>query len=1127
MGTLKELHEQYILNLFNDISNAHLEEQIFFDVANRALSTSTKEFQQYFMNLVSNIRNNYVKIFQDPPYTALLPDEKDTQWNTLLTTLATLETSKSLSVVSMLLICMALLFMLRVTRRAMLITRVATESEETSQKVQTIRDSLHEVYSYVTAFILSVLKDQQTQQDEFNKLQKEKTRLDTELASLSKNILTCALDNKELSEKAAHKIQELTKKNEETLRLLKEQQTQQQIQKDEFNKLEKEKTQSDAELASLSKNILTCALNNKELSEKAANKIQELTKKNEETLRQLKEKTEELRKCTDPLFQQQAFESQLAIITEKKMRLGPIIALAKTFSMLFAKFIKKYADSNAQGVTESTYLSVLASQQSFKTPQTDTQKQISNALQSNIDKANQIVKDATPILETKHKVNQPLLAKYKPFIEYLLSIVQLEGPTMDSMLRTTEYDSVLEQLYPQGDTYNRILLLYEDMSGAVRVIVRMRHVEAANVSAGGSRKRYKYAQHGGAINMMNYNIQLNGDYNKVTFEGVSQINAKFYGDDKNKSTREFGPFYAVHSGADSEDTIVQHSLKLDSLQELLKMGGNVVFYTYGYSGSGKTYTLFGDKQSIDKGVIWYMLKELNEKYQFDIELENRFKCYGYLDQENNKCVFRDTVKALGPVKAKDTISAQVAQWNKIITSDLQLEKDDKSFIKKTSNNPESSRGFYILKFGLLWNGKQVGKIGVVDMAGNEDPFDIASSMCPSLDFDKMDELIRDPSNKMSFDTVYGKVKEELMNFLKIVITVSKIDRLQQGKMFPQNCKNVCEMLLNKYESKPSWAQMKILKYTSNTLRKILTTTLTKRENDYFDKSTYTYFFKLPKSNESFMTVHANNTSRILAHINITWEFLCELLLILKDDLLSSYKHAPVVPNQVTLSHLRELLIDAKNNEQAQQTLQVNLLQFVEGELRRLQPEPTAITIDFSKRDNADANWNVQPDWNEVQYLKFINDMPRFANNDWQRTYNKDRYFIPFSHNDKPEYASYNTIAQIIKEGYYINKANAELIHYFNMKRQYQKIHADSTNKQNKTYEFAPNFSFAKYEKFSSFFHPHTSTTFDTQLVQTIIDEFTADNSKDIMFSCIRDDKELGKALGAIDTLLLVQDLKST
>jgi hypothetical protein len=1080
MGTLKDLHEQYIVNLFSDISNAHLEEQVFFNIANRALSTSTNEFEKYFTNLVSNIRNNYVQIFDEPPYNALRPDDKDTQWNTLLvnltslTSLTSLEASKSLSVLSMLLICMALLFMLRVTRRAMLITRVAIETQETSQKVQTVRDSLHEVYGYLNAFISNVLKEQKTQQDEMERLHNQ------------------------------------------------------------FNKLEKEKTQSDTELASLSKNILTCALDNKELSEKAANKIRELTKKNEETLRLLKEKTEELTKCTDPIFQQQAFESQLAIITDKKMRLGPIISLAKNFCMLFAKFVKKYVDTNSQAVSESSYISILAGRQSFAAPRTDTQKQITNALQSNLNKANQIMKHVTPIIETKHKMNQGLLMEYKEFIEYLFGIIELQGPTMDSMLRTTEHDNVLEQLYGQGEMYNRILLLYEDMSGAVRVIVRMRHVNPVSVTAGGRRKRFRGAQSGGAIDMLNYNIQLKGDYNTVLFEGVSQINTKFYGDksdksDKsdNKSTREFGPFYAVHSGTDSEDTIVHQSLKLESLQELLKMGGNVVFYTYGYSGSGKTYTLFGDKQSIDKGVIWYMLKQLKETYGFDIELENRFKCYGYLDQENNKCVFRDDVKALGPVEVNDSISAQVTQWNKIITKDLQPENDDKSFIKKTSNNPESSRGFYILKFGLIWNGKKVGKIGVVDMAGNEDPFDIASSMCPSLDFNKMHELIRNPFDKMSFDTVYTKVKEELMNFLKIVITVSKVDRFQLGKMFPQNCENVCEMLLNKYERKSSWAKMRILTHTSNTLRKILTTTLTKREGHYFDKKTYTYFFKFPKSTENFMTVHASNSSRILAHINITWEFLCELLLLLKDDMLSSYTHTPVVPDPVTLSHLRELLIDAKSNEQAQQTLQLNLLQFVEGELRRLKPEPTSVTIDFSQRDNVKADWSIQPEWNEVQYLKFINDMPLFANNDWQHTYNRDRYFIPFSHNGEPEYASYNTIAQIIKEGYYINKANAELIHYFDMKRQYQKIHAESVNKENKTYEFAPNFSFSKYEKFRSFFHPHTSTTFDTKLVKTIVEEFTADNSKDIMFSCIRDDKELGKALGAIDTLLLVQDLKST
>jgi hypothetical protein len=174
MGTLKELHEQYIVNLFNDISNAHLEEQVFFNIANRTLDTSsTNEFQEYFMDLVSNIRNNYVKIFDEPPYEALRPNKQDTTWNTLLvslTSLTSLEVSKSLSVLNMFLICMALLFMLRVTRRAMLIMRVAIETQETSKKVQTVRDSLHEVYGYLNAFISNVLKEQQTQKDEVERL---------------------------------------------------------------------------------------------------------------------------------------------------------------------------------------------------------------------------------------------------------------------------------------------------------------------------------------------------------------------------------------------------------------------------------------------------------------------------------------------------------------------------------------------------------------------------------------------------------------------------------------------------------------------------------------------------------------------------------------------------------------------------------------------------------------------------------------------------------------------------------------------------------------------------------------------------------------------------------------------
>ena len=58
--------------------------------------------------------------------------------------------------------------------------------------------------------------------------------------------------------------------------------------------------------------------------------------------------------------------------------------------------------------------------------------------------------------------------------------------------------------------------------------------------------------------------------------------------------------------------------------------------------------------------------------------------------------------------------------------------------------------------------------------------------------------------------------------------------------------------------------------------------------------------------------------------------------------------------------------------------------------------------------------------------------------------------------------------------------------------------------------------------------------YDTNLVPIIVNEFCKKGdeydilgTKDLMFCCIQNNKELAKALGAIDTLRLVQQLKST
>lgn len=146
------------------------------------------------------------------------------------------------------------------------------------------------------------------------------------------------------------------------------------------------------------------------------------------------------------------------------------------------------------------------------------------------------------------------------------------------------------------------------------------------------------------------------------------------------------------------------------------------------------------------------------------------------------------------------------------------------------------------------------------------------------------------------------------------------------------------------------------------------------------------------------------------------------------------------------------------------------------------------------------------------------------------------YFIPFSAHNENIY-KYNTINRIISEGFYINKANAELINYFDKKLKMQK---DKSYQNIETpYKFSENFDYSINISKSNTSKSNTETKntfinmdgykvneYNTNLITLLTSMFPGKN-KDILITCVRDDKEYGKVKGALDTLKLVEDLKST
>jgi hypothetical protein len=127
--------------------------------------------------------------------------------------------------------------------------------------------------------------------------------------------------------------------------------------------------------------------------------------------------------------------------------------------------------------------------------------------------------------------------------------------------------------------------------------------------------------------------------------------------------------------------------------------------------------------------------------------------------------------------------------------------------------------------------------------------------------------------------------------------------------------------------------------------------------------------------------------------------------------------------------------------------------------------------------------------------------------------------------------SFSSISSILAEGFFINQANAELINLFRQKidGKFQQYVTHNSEQNVHLFNFADKFSVKNYDKFAKILGQGDSESSNrtlTELVPTLTEMFGTD-AKDIMFACLKDENEVTQAKGAIDTLYLVQDIKST
>ena len=272
------------------------------------------------------------------------------------------------------------------------------------------------------------------------------------------------------------------------------------------------------------------------------------------------------------------------------------------------------------------------------------------------------------------------------------------------------------------------------MSGAVRVYIKIKPLI-------GVEQKHK------TVYIENHTKKITVDCTNVPDVNKKETFGDFYGIFNDTFTNK-----DVYTGIEGSGDISDLKIDTDAIEESsetispglystfkqIEDGYSIVLFGYGLSGSGKTYSLIGDKNT--PGLLHYGLANLRGvskirvKYLFEqyidkfvptinkirgriINLVNEVpQMRNYSNNEEKE--FAQFIS--GQVKLNDM---NVSDIN-TLTGLLEKYRIERSRIKKTPNNPVSSRSHLYAVFEITFDTGKVGYVTIVDTAGRESPVDI-------------------------------------------------------------------------------------------------------------------------------------------------------------------------------------------------------------------------------------------------------------------------------------------------------------------------------------------------------------------------------------------------------------------
>jgi hypothetical protein len=286
--------------------------------------------------------------------------------------------------------------------------------------------------------------------------------------------------------------------------------------------------------------------------------------------------------------------------------------------------------------------------------------------------------------------------------------LQIKNPAVG--FDTTDANVKNQTLY---EALNNWIAKWNEYSGKIRVIVSIKGGEVGT-----------YVERPKIIEGEGFNTT------KTTFKhgyNVPTADKRAY----NLGDYQYGNFYA---GFNAGDTNAERYRKgnFKDLIATLEQRGNAAIFGYGYSGSGKTYTLtnYNADEPDENGIAIRLLQELLTKTPVPtIKLSiSELYCSDFTITAKHEVKFANPVPMFPHKVQGELESIYINEISEFIAAIVYVKAHRIATrkIKYTLNNPESSRGHLFYKFEITIDGKK-SILTIVDMGGRENPVELSES----------------------------------------------------------------------------------------------------------------------------------------------------------------------------------------------------------------------------------------------------------------------------------------------------------------------------------------------------------------------------------------------------------------